>query len=79
MTVLKSGEHRIFVRYIDKSREYYLAQGFTNPYRWASHGAALQKPLKEVRMGLVTTATLINEEHAPRPAPPSTIRTPRLR
>ena len=40
MTVLKSGEHRIFVSYIDKSREYYLAQGFTNPYRWASHGAA---------------------------------------
>ena len=46
MTVLKSGEHRIFVSYIDKSREYYLAQGFTNPYRWASHGAALRSPTR---------------------------------
>ena len=30
--------HRIFVSYIDKSREYYLARGYGNPYRWAHHG-----------------------------------------
>ena len=45
MTVLKSGEHRIFVSYIDKSREYYLAQGFktvigTTPRRLAMSDSA---------------------------------------
>lgn len=25
---------RTFVSYIDKSREYYLARGYGNPYRW---------------------------------------------
>jgi len=54
------GRDRIFVSYIDKSREYYLAQGFGNPYRWAHHSDApflpLRKPLAESRMALVTTA-----------------------
>jgi hypothetical protein len=27
--------YRTFVSYIDKSREFYEAQGFTDPYRWA--------------------------------------------
>src|SRR5512139_1038120 len=51
---------RVFVSYIDKSREYYLAQGFGNPYRWAHNRAtpftALPKPLGECRVGVVTTA-----------------------
>jgi len=59
--------HRIFVSYIDKSREYYLARGYANPYQWAHHEdapfAALMKPLSECRVGLVTTAAL-NEETA---------------
>jgi hypothetical protein len=59
--------HRIFVSYIDKSREYYLAKGYANPYRWAHYEdapfAMLAKPLSECRVGLVTTATL-NEEGA---------------
>ena len=54
--------HRIFVSYIDKSREYYLNKGYGNPYRWASHDevpfAELPKPLSECRVGLVTTAVL---------------------
>jgi len=54
--------HRIFVSYIDKSREYYLARGYGNPYRWARHEdapfAPLAKPLSESRIGLSTTATL---------------------
>ena len=54
--------HRIFVSYIDKSREYYLARGYANPYRWAHHEDApfanLSKPLSESRIGLVTTAAL---------------------
>ena len=28
---------RVLVSYIDKSREYYLARGHANPYRWATH------------------------------------------
>ncbi len=54
------GANRIFVSYIDKSREYYLAQGFGNPYRWAHHNDApfvlLRKPLAGSRVALVTTA-----------------------
>jgi hypothetical protein len=56
-------DHRIFVSYIDKSREYYRAQGYDNPYRWAYHQDApfstLRKPLAESRVGLITTASLL--------------------
>jgi hypothetical protein len=62
-------EQRIFVSYIDKSREYYLAQGFGNPYRWAYHRDApftpLRKPLPEARIGLVTTASLLEGDADP--------------
>jgi hypothetical protein len=58
----RSPAYRQFVSYIDKSREYYLAQGFGNPYRWAYHREApfvpLQKPLPDCRVGLITTASL---------------------
>ena len=58
--------HRIFVSYIDKSREYYLARGYGNPYRWAHHAnapfAPLSKPLRECRVALVTTASLRAED-----------------
>lgn len=78
--------HRIFVSYIDKSREFYLDKGFNNPYRWASHHDApfspLTKPLNQCRVGLVTTAAL-NEEGgrnrqvyaAPTTPPPETLHT----
>lgn len=53
---------RIFVSYIDKSREYYLARGHGNPYRWASHTdvpfASPAKPLSKSRIALLTTASL---------------------
>ncbi|MEE2777124.1 MAG: hypothetical protein VYE73_10255 [Acidobacteriota bacterium] len=49
-----------FVRYIDKTRKYYAAQGFERPYRWASHDDApltpLSKPLSESTVALITTA-----------------------
>jgi hypothetical protein len=52
--------YRSFVSYIDRSREYYAAQGYLRPYAWAHHDdvpfAPLQKPLSECRVGLVTTA-----------------------
>ena len=49
-----------FVRYIDKSREYYKAHGYDKPYAWAHYDdvpfQALPKPLAECRVGLATTA-----------------------
>lgn len=54
--------HRTFVSYIDKSREYYAAQGYDVPYRWATHTNApfepMRKPLSECRVAVVTTASL---------------------
>ena len=44
--------HRSFVSYIDRTREYYAAQGYGRPYRWAHHAsvpfANLEKPLAEL-------------------------------
>ncbi len=64
-----NSDHRIFVSYIDKSREYYLAQGYGNPYRWAHFDEVpfgrLARPLSESRIGLVTTASLPQPEPAP--------------
>ena len=52
--------HRTFVSYIDKSREFYLARGYTNPYRWAHFAdvpfALLARPLSEAVVTLITTA-----------------------
>ena len=51
--------YRSFVSYMDRSREYYAAQGFTQPYAWAHYRdvpfAPLRKPLSQSRIGLVTT------------------------
>jgi D-proline reductase (dithiol) PrdB len=48
------------VRYMDRSREYYGAQGYEKPYRWAHHDAVpfapLNKPLAEATLAIVTTA-----------------------
>jgi hypothetical protein len=53
--------YRSFVSYIDRSREYYSAQGYTKPYAWAHHDhvpfSLPQKPLDRCRVGLVTTAS----------------------
>jgi D-proline reductase (dithiol) PrdB len=58
--VLVRRTHPSFVRYIDKSREYYAAHGYDKPYAWAHYDAvpfqALAKPLAECRIGLGTTA-----------------------
>ena len=58
--------HRVFVSYIDKSRDYYLAHGYANPYRWAYHSdvpfAPLARPLSESRVALIGTAALAREE-----------------
>ena len=53
--------HRTFVSYIDRTREYYAAQGYERPYAWARHRdvpfAPLAKPLSESRVTVVTTAS----------------------
>jgi hypothetical protein len=50
------------VRYIDKTREYYRAEGYAAPYRWAHFEdipfTPLPKPLAECRVGLVTTSEM---------------------
>lgn len=54
--------HRSFVSYIDRSREYYAAQGYEQPYRWVAHETvpftSPRSPLSQSRIGLVTTAAL---------------------
>lgn len=58
---------RTTVSYIDKSREFYLAQGYTNPYRWAYNTTApfapLAKPLNRCRVAIVTTTSLPGDAH----------------
>jgi len=48
------------IRYVDRSRAYYLALGYGNPYRWAHNVdvpfASLTKPLTQSRVALITTA-----------------------
>ncbi len=81
--------HRRFLSYIDKSREYYRARGFEEPYRWATHEDApfhsLPKPLSDSRLALVTTTTLSSAESkikevyaAPTNPPPESLYTDHL-
>jgi hypothetical protein len=51
-----------YVRYIDKTREYYAGEGYAKPYRWAHFDdipfTPLTKPLGRCRVGLVTTSEM---------------------
>ena len=48
------------ISYMQRTRDYYLALGYDNPYRWAHYEdvpfARLQKPLSESKIAIVTTA-----------------------
>ena len=59
---MSSPAERSFVSYIDKSREFYAAQGYPQPYRWARHAetpfATMAPDLGNARIGVVTTATI---------------------
>jgi len=48
------------VRYIERTRSYYLGLGYENPYVWAHYidvpFSPLQKPLNQSVLGLITTA-----------------------
>jgi hypothetical protein len=58
--------HRSFVSYIDRTREYYGAQGYERPYAWAHHTGApfapLAKPLAQCRVAVITTASPWRED-----------------
>jgi hypothetical protein len=55
------GAQRCFVSYIDRTREFYRAQGYAKPYRWARFRdvpfTRLARPLSRCRAALVTTAS----------------------
>ena len=65
-----SRTHRSTIIYIDKSRDYYAAQGYSQPYKWAANDDApftpLPRPLDECRVGVVTTT----KRHADDPLEP---------
>lgn len=51
------------VRYIDKTREYYAAEGYSKPYAWAHFDTIpftpLPRPLAQCRVGLITTSEMV--------------------
>jgi D-proline reductase (dithiol) PrdB len=57
------------VRYIERTRNYYLGLGYEAPYVWAHYievpFAPLQKPLKHSILGLVTTAVPFDASKGP--------------
>ena len=54
------------ISYIDRTTAYYLGLGYDNPYQWAQYDdvpfVSVTKPLTEMRVGLVTTAALYQED-----------------
>jgi len=48
------------IAYMERTREYYLALGYGNPYVWAHHDDApfqpVKKPLSDSRVAIITTA-----------------------
>lgn len=59
--------YRTFLSYIDRTREYYQAQGYERPYAWAYFDdapfAPLPRPLAACRLALVSTASHWTPEH----------------
>jgi D-proline reductase (dithiol) PrdB len=55
-----AAEHDIPIPYMQRTRDYYLALGYANPYRWAHFievpFAPLRIPLSRARVALITTA-----------------------
>ena len=60
VSAIEGRTHPAHVSYIDRTRENYLREGFNNPYRWSFNTSTpftpLPKPLRELKVGLVTTA-----------------------
>ncbi len=74
------------ISYIDRSRDFYAAQGYRQPYRWPSFETVpftAPRAVRELRVALVTTAELPDGElnrpyHAPADPPPERLDTDRL-
>jgi D-proline reductase (dithiol) PrdB len=51
-----------YVRYIDKTRDYYLSQGYDKPYAWAQNDTApftrLKQPLAASTVALISTSEI---------------------
>ncbi len=62
MSELPPDAPRPYVRYIDKTRAYYLSQGYEKPYAWARNDEApftpLAKPLSASTITLVSTSEI---------------------
>ena len=60
------------VRYIERTRSYYLGLGYDNPYVWAHYRevpfSPLKKPLRESVIGLITTAVQYDPSKGPQGA-----------
>jgi D-proline reductase (dithiol) PrdB len=54
-------DHDVPIPYMQRTRDYYLALGFGNPYRWAHFAdvpfTPFTTPLAQARVALITTAT----------------------
>ena len=57
------------VRYMERTRSYYLGLGYENPYTWAHYidvpFRPLKKPLAQSVLGLITTAVPFDAENGP--------------
>ncbi len=62
MAELPHAAPRPYVRYIDKTRAYYLAEGYEKPYVWANNASApftsLRKPLADCTVTLISTSEI---------------------
>jgi hypothetical protein len=62
-----------YVRYIDKTRDYYLREGYDKPYRWAHFEdapfTALKKPLADSRLALISTSEIARRSDADQRTP----------
>ncbi len=69
--------HRSFISYIDRTREYYRALGYENPYQWAYFDsvpfAQLPGPLAQARVALITTASPYREPSPDELRPPKEV------
>ncbi len=67
------------VLYMKRTRDFYSAHGYGEPYRWASFEdvpfARLERPLPECRVTLITTASAIRPEaeHSGEGRPPKRV------
>jgi hypothetical protein len=57
--IVFAADEDVPIRYMQRTRDYYLALGYDNPYRWAHlvdvPFTPLRKPLAESRLTLIST------------------------